>query len=127
MLTTACLCLLLGQFSYHFNRDYDYNESHNLIGIEYNRYFIAHFENSYGHDSVVVGYRFVRPYRSIELGLKLGAVHGYKDRFSWWNNEEVAPFILLDATISLSKRVAVEFNIAPASGGFASAGLKIAI
>lgn len=58
--------------------EYDYNEQHDLIGVEHNGFMAGHFVNSYGVDSQIVGYRLKREWLAdVEASLILGAVRGY--------------------------------------------------
>lgn len=68
MRTLVLLCLLftssvladdslyLSLHSYHYDRTKDYNESHDLLGLEYNSFFVQHFTTSKRKESWHVGY-----------------------------------------------------------------------
>lgn len=46
--------LLLGQWTNHIDKDFNYNESHNLVGVEYSNWAVARFKNSYDKTSWAV-------------------------------------------------------------------------
>lgn len=125
MIAETCLCIFLGQFSYHFNREYDWNEQHNSIGVEYNRMFLIHFDNSYYDESTAIGYHPSFIWNRIEFGAKIGVVKGYKDNIKWWTAGDYAPFILFDAIVPITDRIYFDFNLLPSSDGFMSVGFKV--
>ena len=119
------LCLYVGQWSYHFDREQHWNEDNRLIGIEYSQLFALSFANSYGDDSQAVGKRFDlwrSDQRDFSAGIKVGVIHGYKDHLQWWHGGAVAPFALPEVSWAVTRRIAININVLP--GEFVSAGVK---
>lgn len=77
--STGCDRLLFGGWSHHTDTSYEYNESHNMIGIQCNSISAMHFSNSYGEESYGIGYDWVG-YKAgpIELGAYAGLWSGYE-------------------------------------------------
>ena len=88
--------------SYHFNRDYDWNEKNYGFGVEKHTdsvYFgVGYFKNSYNEDSfyLSIGVDTVM-FNSVEIGLFSGIASGYSQ-----HNRGVGDFILIGG-ISISK------------------------
>jgi len=72
--------LHLGMWSSHPG-DSDLNETHNLVGIEFDRKFIYKFENSMGDTAYFGGYikRDMLCYEQLCLGASAGVMYGYGD------------------------------------------------
>lgn len=93
------LALNLGLWSHHW-RDGDYNETHDLIGVEIAEYSVATYENSYGRETWLLTKR-VREACDGRLCYEwqAGLVHGYRDttlpilfpriRYEVTNNSEI--------------------------------------
>ncbi len=84
---SADLEVYLGAWTYHFDRDGDYNQTNDLIGFEYKKWMVYHFENSFNDESVFIGRRFawqadIIPKVDIEYGVKLGLVSGYDENLN---------------------------------------------
>lgn len=59
------------------------NETHNLLAVQYGKYFIGYFKNSYHDDSALVGYNvYHRSYEYFDVDLYVGASYGYRDCFT---------------------------------------------
>lgn len=112
----------LGQWSWHFNRTVAWNETNDLIALEYKNVFVGSFVNSYGDRSYTAAYRLPHQMGPLDLGLKVGAVYGYKDNLVWWKEGNVAPFLLLDAALPITEHIAVVSHFLP--GGFISLGAR---
>lgn len=114
--------LHLGQWSWHFNRTVAWNETNDLIAIEYRNVFVGSFVNSYGDRSYTAAYRLPYAMGPLDLGIKLGAVYGYQDNLVWWKEGNVAPFVLLDAALPITEHAAIVSHFLP--GGFVSLGAR---
>lgn len=75
-----CDRLIFGGWSYHYDRSKDYNENHQMIGIQCQGVSVMRFKNSTGSTSVGVGYEHM-PYTwgNAEAGAYVGAWTGYDD------------------------------------------------
>lgn len=73
--------LIVGGLSYHFDRDYGYNESHICLGYARDNFtLMACDRNSYGNTSVYATYK---PFKHVIIGL----ASGYK------NTDKTIPMI----------------------------------
>ena len=71
--------LNLGLWSHHW-RDGDYNETHDLIGVEVGDYSIATFQNSYNLETWLVTKRMSETCSGrLCQEWQAGLVHGYRD------------------------------------------------
>lgn len=68
------LSLLIGGWSYHYDRNESFNETHNLIGLCYKTFCAASYKNSYDVDSGLVYYQYDL---SHGFNLKAGLMGGY--------------------------------------------------
>lgn len=77
--------LYTGGWSHHLT-DYevtdseydDFNEKHDLVGIEYDGWLVAYYNNSFHKDSYVLAKNvFQRTYGDFDLSVYAGAVYGY--------------------------------------------------
>jgi hypothetical protein len=59
--------------------EYEYNESHDLIGYQRNGLLVAHYKNSFNQSTVLVANSFESQYKDLKFILALGATHGYTD------------------------------------------------
>ena len=118
---TADPYLYLGQWSNHFHDDGDeYNEKHDLIGVEYRSWFVGTYKNSFRDESWLLTKRFsksVCPH--FDYGAKVGFVTGYDHL---WNVGGAAPILLIDANVMLGD-TALNFNYGFA---FVSVGMRYA-
>lgn len=76
--------LILGGWSYHLNRDTDYNEVHQGVGFSCDHWSVMRFKNSYHRDSVGIGYETDSLWRNryLDISLYVGAWSGYYDKSS---------------------------------------------
>lgn len=87
--------------------EYDFNESHDFIGIEYRSdnigYAVATFENSYRRTSVMVDAAYYMPINNnFEFAVRAGVVTGYDDYdFCIINGAEYCP--MLSASIAYTE------------------------
>lgn len=92
----------LGYSNHYVDRDYDYNESHQLIGLSINNGFsVAHFVNSYHNKSTLVGWKFLMEDNlkmydlSIHLGIVAGVVTGYEqDQIITYINNDISLYLI---------------------------------
>jgi hypothetical protein len=68
----------LGMVSKHFNGD-DYNETHDLIALDYKDYTVGYYTNSYYNPSyfIVKNRRLKEISANVHLGFKYGIIYGY--------------------------------------------------
>ena len=74
------ISLFIDCWAYHNDRDKDYNETNNCLGIKYNQYFASKFNNSFDDDAYWIGiYKeyWINPY--IHYGPTAGLLIGYDD------------------------------------------------
>lgn len=96
--------LYLGAWSKHFIKG-DYNEVHNLVGINYNSWVVARFKNSYNRDTHLIGYDFRWSYQGLHAGIIAAVSHGYRECFGDNGNgprfcPTPIPYIGYDAPVS---------------------------
>lgn len=98
--------LMLGGWSTHLS-DYEYNETHDLVALEYRNVIAARFNNSFGRESYALGYNFKYsdPIGPIQVGVYAGAVRGYRGCFDDEGSTTnicplVAPYLAFDALAS---------------------------
>lgn len=73
------LNLMVGCWSYHTDRDSDYNETNKCLGLQYAGYTALYFKNSEGGDSFAVAKNYEYPWTEhLSYGFKVGAVTGYQ-------------------------------------------------
>jgi hypothetical protein len=78
----------------HTEEGVEYNETHNLVAVEYKDFFLGRFKNSYGNESwIVVEWFDKEVYPGLSLGLGLGGVSGY-DPCAIGNREGFGDFCL---------------------------------
>lgn len=73
------MSIYLGGWSKHFDNDYDYNESNQLIAIQYNEYVFGTFKTSYYNRGYVAGYDMGYDWQDLRFGILVGAVYGYTE------------------------------------------------
>lgn len=94
-------CARAGDYAFHFGgwsiheknylkyrngkRIYNINEDHNFIGLQYNKWLIASYENSFYKRSYLVGYEFYSKeiFKNITANVKVGFISGYPDCKTW--------------------------------------------
>ena len=96
--------LYLGAWSNHFLSDEDYNERHDLIGIEYNSWFVGRFINSHDRETFAVAHKWSWNYHGLEAGVLGGAMYGYTVCWREDNSSKnicplVSPFITWDTGV----------------------------
>lgn len=109
--------LAFGGWSKHFiSNDQTaagWNEDHNVAGVQCGRYSVHYFQNSYGRNSVGVGYdRPLYDTDRLTTGLYLGAWSGYRDVVG---DLDVMPVISPKVTYRLG-RFEMNFLINPVVG-----------
>lgn len=104
------LTLYLGLWSLHAQPAE--NEVHNLIGIQYERLFVGHFENSLGKESWAVGLELVQLEMSDNWRVRwmAGFVSGYTNEESQASHD-VRPFFGLGVEYDLSETRSVELGL----------------
>lgn len=73
--------LYLGAWSKHFNSEREYNESHNLVGINYKSWVAGRLDNSYDRETWFVGYDLRWSYKGVHAGVMATVTRGYTDCF----------------------------------------------
>lgn len=66
------LGVYLGGWSYHLGTDYNYNENHNMVVLEYDNVVFGGFKNSFDENTYVLGYHWykdVDDFRFSAIGL----------------------------------------------------------
>ena len=83
-----------GAWSQHLSSE-DYNESHNLLAVEYSSYMAGYFNNSYGENSGFIAKRFSWDYGHWQAGISVGAVYGYRSCLKGWDEggKRVCPMV----------------------------------
>lgn len=98
-------------WSHHFD-DKDLNETHNLIGLEYNDWLVARYYNSDYRNTTLIA-KYFDKCTDISIfnacgGLLLGVANGY----TYINDGDYAPYAI--PTLRLSyKRLGIELNGIP--------------
>ena len=100
--STSLEVAFLGYSNHYVDREYDYNENHQLIGVSINNGFsVAQFVNSYHNKSTLVGWKFqmedgIKIYdRSIHLGAIAGVVTGYEqDQIITYINDDISLYLI---------------------------------
>lgn len=89
LLSVACesksddeLYVYTGAWSHHVGSDYDYNQDHDLIAVEYKNVFVGFFKNSFAEDAFAAGYKIKRTWGDFEGSVLFGGTYGYRDCFS---------------------------------------------
>ena len=90
--------ILFGGWSYHLDRDREYNESHRMVGVSYKNLSLVYFRNSYDKVSWGLGYSTdpVVEYKGFEVGGYIAAWTGYKDQGWSIAMPVIAPYIRKD-------------------------------
>lgn len=86
---------LVGMWTDHIDDGFDYNESHKLLGIEYNGWAIARFKNSYNRTSVSL-VKSMQICKGWKFGL--GASTGYEDIQGY---SKLTPIVMLSYNIGI--------------------------
>lgn len=78
--------LYTGAWSHHITESsdtYNYNETNNLVGVQYQNVVLATFKNSHNQQTQLAGVYFTTPLKDtpIEVSVIAGVVYGYKDCF----------------------------------------------
>lgn len=72
--------IYLGAWSKHFIKG-EYNEVHNLVGINYKSWVVARFDNSYNRETYLAGYDFRWSYQDLHAGVIAAVSYGYRECF----------------------------------------------
>ncbi|BAV81113.1 hypothetical protein [Vibrio phage CKB-S2] len=83
--TTA---VFVGGWSYHFDQEYDYNESHAMFAFQYDKVVAGTFINSYSDRGYLLGYD------SWKIENEYGAIGTYITLMTGYENFRVLPMIL---------------------------------
>lgn len=79
-IATLTCALIIGGWSYHADRSYDYNENHRALGVQCSGISAMAFTNSYGQESYGAGYEHIfRDYGRFQFGAYGGIWTGYDD------------------------------------------------
>lgn len=71
------LDIYLGGWSYHVDAEFDYNESHNMVAIEYENIVFGSFKNSFDEDTYLLGYHWYKDVDDFRIGGMGLLTHGY--------------------------------------------------
>ena len=74
--TAACEAVL-GGWSYHADREANYNETHNTVGLECNDWVLMTYTNSMGNRSVFAGRSIESSDTGFSYGFQYGIINGY--------------------------------------------------
>lgn len=82
----------LGVYTHHLSRDEPVNENNGLVGLRYDRWYLARFQNSFNEPSWVAGFTLWErnrpflpehtPNLSYSLRLSPGIAYGYGERLA---------------------------------------------
>lgn len=110
VLAEDSLWIHFGMLSKHFTSG-DYNEDHELIGIEYNDWYVGYYPNSNFDDSFFIfkNYRWWQLSEHIHLGGRVGLLSGY-DFGVEIAGTEVAP-VLIPTLFLDFEPVSIDFNL----------------
>ena len=79
-IATADCSLLFGGWSYHADRSKEYNETHDMLGIQCNGISAMKFTNSYHREAYGVGYDYVwRSFGRVDVGAYAALWTGYEE------------------------------------------------
>lgn len=119
---------LFGGWSNHnmIDKDgFEYNENHNLIGIEFDQVIYAKFKNSYNDSSTVLAYSFnltqvTSEYVDLKLNLAVGLVSGYQD-YNIISGVSISPYFstIIETTFKIRKDLSfsVDTGLLPDQNG----------
>lgn len=96
--------LYLGAWSKHFTGG-DYNEVHNMVGVNYDSWVAAYFKNSYERHTVLIGKDFRWSFREVHAGVMVGGTFGYRECYGDNGGSAkvcpfLAPYLGYDAQVS---------------------------
>jgi hypothetical protein len=79
-LAAADCSILFGGWSYHADREQDYNETHDMIGVQCRGVSAMKFTNSYDKEAYGVGYDYTwRTFGPVAVGAYAAVWTGYRD------------------------------------------------
>lgn len=113
--------LYTGMLSHHTGERSDgeeWNENHDLVGLQYENFYAATYVNSYDKRSYSLGYMTDQKCLDTKIGvcfsLSLGVVSGYE-----YNGSKILPYILPHAQVQLYNNSWLDFSVSPglSSGG----------
>lgn len=70
--------IYLGAWSKHFVEG-EYNEVHNMVGINYDSWVVAYFKNSYNRHTGLLGKDWRWHYKDLHYGVIGGLTYGYRE------------------------------------------------
>lgn len=101
--------LTFGGWSHHFKGG-DWNEEHEVLGVEWNGWSAMSFTNSYGEDAVGVAYyHSIESNRRLDYGIYGGVWSGYEEI----NDTGVIPVVSARATVTVAGPLAVDVYLNP--------------
>lgn len=103
--------LYTGAWSFHDSEPLDgskYNESNDLVAVQYKRLFIGTYENSYYDRTYAVGAYFPTKLKDtpVEVSLIVGASHGYRECYGPGNpgdDQRVCAMGMIEFTLNLGR------------------------
>jgi len=114
--TPARDAVLLGLWSKHFHSTDDYRTRHNLVGIQYQGYFLATFANSYSRQIYAVGVartiweKELKHDWRLDVGYKVGPMYGYREGAPNLAGFSVLPVGCIGLTYH---RIGIDLNLVP--------------
>lgn len=108
--------VLLGLWSKHFHSTDDYRTRHNLIGVQYQGYFLATFANSYSRQIYAVGVARTIWEKDLghdwrlDAGYKVGPMYGYREGAPNLAGFSVLPVGCIGLTYH---RIGIDLNLVP--------------
>lgn len=70
--------LYTGAWSTHLSSG-EYNEQHDLIAYERDRYILGYFKNSYNDDTIFIAKHWYKDLHDLRVGVYGGVMYGYRD------------------------------------------------
>jgi hypothetical protein len=103
--------LYTGAWSFHHMTPENgkaYNETNNLVGVQYKNVFLGTFNNSYHNQTHIAGLYFPTPLKDtlIEVSLVAGVAYGYKECFAAGNPQAKTKYcgiVIPEITLNLGR------------------------
>lgn len=106
--------VLVGAWSYHYNRDAQRNEQHNLLGVCYSSVCAGSMTNSYGVKGITVFYDYSTPINShLSVGWRAGVLSGYEGTPVAIQAAGFMPMAGATASLEITHGVHVEATVTP--------------
>jgi len=108
--------VLLGLWSKHFHSTDDYRTRHNLVGIQYQGYFLATFANSYSRQIYAAGAartifeKDLGRHWRLDAGYRIGPMYGYREGAPNLAGLSVLPVGCIGLTYH---RIGIDLNLVP--------------